>query len=112
MGFLRKAKDSAVSFTAEKILSSKIKRYGDMLDLNIDSENKRISLQVLLKGEPEPLTIKINSYEFFTEEEKKYILISNIVTSKEWMNLVIQDFLPEKKIEIPPNFFGIAKMLL
>jgi hypothetical protein len=112
MSFFSGIKDSAVSFAAEKIIKQKIKRYGDMLDFKIDSMNKKIDLKIILAGESEPLFVTINEYEFLETDNDSFIVVRKIVTSKEWMNLLIEDFLKEKKIQIPAKYTGLMKMVL
>ena len=46
----------------KKYINNEYKDYGKMLNLKIDSENKSIALDVLLKGEKEKISIKFENY--------------------------------------------------
>lgn len=94
-------KESIIRFTFNKIME----RYGQMLKLDIDSENKSISAEVLLKGEDSPLKVYIGRYEILGGNESG-IKISQIQTSKEWMTELIQAVAPEHTVN-----FNYAKLL-
>ena len=112
MNIFTELKDSAISFAKEKIINIKFKRYGEMLDFNINSENKLINAKVTLKGESEPLTITIFNYKILENNNSSFIGFDKISTSKEWMNLLAEDFLKEKKFPLPSKFSGLIKMIL
>ena len=61
----RGLKDKALSKSLEVAINLKIKEYGEMLKLNLDSQNKTIEFEVMLKGEKEPLKVFVNNYEIY-----------------------------------------------
>jgi hypothetical protein len=69
-----------------------------MLKLDVNPTSKEIYLVIQPKGEPEPISIKISKYELITEG-KKGIKISQISTSKEWLNIIIDEFFKETFID-------------
>ena len=107
-----KIKDKVASFSIETFLKSTFNRYGEMLDFNIDSENKNIFMKVKLKGEPEPITFSLKNYSFTKESELTKIQFEKIEISKEWMDIVAKDFFVNKRLTIPSKYSGIIKMLL
>ena len=112
MKFLDNIKDKFTSTTAKIFLSSKFERYGKMLDLNIDSTGKNIHLKLQLKGEDVPITIKIIDYHIVEEEDKVFIQIKRVESSKEWVSLIAEDLLIGKKIELPKQIRNTLKMFL
>src|ERR1051325_9708950 len=92
------AKDAGTSFVVERAVAHRLQPYGRMLNLSIDSKTKRIRLEILLKGETEPITITIDQYELTTAAGADFILIKQASASREWMNALIQDFAPGKTI--------------
>lgn len=84
------------------------KSLGTMTTLQIDSTNKRASLDLELKGETQPLHVTINRYELTSAGDKTFIEIKEINTSREWINMLAGDFLKGKKFELPE----IAKAVL
>ena len=91
-----------------KTLNSKIKRFGKMLNLNLDSKNKSITLNVLLAGEESPLKIDIGRYDIVSHDDKYYLEINDVSTSRLWLNVLAEETLNGEKIEIPSK---IAKLL-
>ncbi len=113
MGFLNSIKDKTVSFIAEKVLKSKFERYGTMLDFKINSEEKNIYLKINLKGEAEPLEIRVKEYSLITEEDENYLLIGSLNISKEWIDLLADDFLKGQKFKLPKGVVStLGKMVL
>lgn len=112
MKFLINLKDKVTSATARIFLSSKFERYGKMLDLNIDSDGKSIDIKMQLKGEDEPVIIKIVNYHLTEENDKAFIQIQKVESSKEWIKLLADDLLTGKKIELPSQIRNTLKMLL
>ena len=76
-----------------------------MLKLEIDTELKSISAEILLRGEASPIQVHIGHYEILTGEESG-IKVSQIHTSREWMTELIQELSPEHVIK-----FNRAKLL-
>lgn len=87
------------------ILNAKMRRYAHLLKLEIDTELKSISAEVLLRGEASPIQVHIGHYAILTGEESG-IKISQIRTSREWMTELIQELSPERVIK-----FNHAKLL-
>jgi hypothetical protein len=112
MSIIKLIKDDFFSFVIRTIAKIKIKRYGEMLDFQIDSENHKILIKVSLKGEPEPLIITVNKYEIVKELDQEYLEIKSVTTSKEWMNLLIEDFLKDQRFPLPEKGSGVIKMVI
>jgi hypothetical protein len=109
--FLR-LKDKALSKAAQVAINLKIKEVGEMLKLNLDSENKTIELELMLKGEKEPLYVKVGKYEISQEGEKYYLVAKDINTSREWINVVASNYLENQKFEIPQKIAQTLKVLV
>lgn len=105
---VKKMKDRAVSKGVAVALNYKMKEFGEMLKFDLDSKRKTIEVSIILKGEKEPLDIKVNSYELMIEDEKHYLVANDIVTSREWINTVASQYLSGQRFEIPAEY---AKML-
>ena len=105
-------KNKTISFTLKQIINFKIKEYGEMLKLNLDSENKKIDLEVMLIGEKEPLSVQVESYEIIQKENKYFLVAKNIKTSREWINIVAKNFLENQEFEIPKNLADTLKIII
>jgi len=109
---LKRAKDAALSKGAKVAINSYIKEYGKMLKLNLDSENKSISLEVLLEGEKEPLAVHVERYELTEENGRHLLKIYGIHTSRAWINTVAASYLEGKAFEIPPEYAKMLKVIV
>ena len=105
---IRKLKDKTLSRGLALALDNRIRQYGRILDLRLDSLNKRLELEILLKGEAEPLQIRIENYEVREEAGRWYLLAKELKTSREWIETLAREYLSERPIEIPERY---AKML-
>ena len=109
---LKKVKDSALSKGIRFAINSYMKRYGKMLKFNLDSENKRMMLEVLLDGEKEPLSIRIERYVLTEENGKNVLKLYGIRTSRSWINTVADTYLEGKAFEIPKEYAKILQMIV
>ena len=112
MGLFSKIKDKAVSLLFKKSADSFISDFGNLNDLKIDSANKDIYLSVSLKGEKESIDIKMSGYEVVRSKDDNFIQFQNITTSREWINVGLEKFYLERRIDIPAQYIGIVKFLL
>ena len=92
-----------------RIFNIKMERFGQMLKLDINSEDKTIDLEVLLRGEASPLQIHIGHYEIRTGDDSG-VKISRIHTSREWMTDLIHALAPEHIIKF--NHANLLKIVL
>ena len=88
------------SAAARKTLNSTwLQPYGSLTELDIDSDNKSIGLTLELKGESQPLNIRVKHYELIERENETYLELGEIETSREWVNTLLRDHLTEKVIK-------------
>ena len=80
-----------------------------MLKLDINSGDKTIDLEVLLRGESSPLKIHVGCYEILTGPESG-LKVSQIQTSREWMTELINTLAPEHTVKF--EHAGLLKMIL
>lgn len=83
-----------------------------MMDFQIDTTNKNITLKVLLDGEKETLDIYIKGYEIVKHADKNFIKIKELTTSKKWMNTIAKEFVIDKEIEIPERYVNLLSIVL
>ncbi|MDB6068789.1 MAG: hypothetical protein JWR26_4997 [Pedosphaera sp.] len=88
--------------------NNRFKSLGTMTKLQIDSTNKKATLELDLKGETQPLQITINRYELTTVGGKMFIEIKEFETSREWINSLAKPLLKGKTFEVPE----LAKAIL
>jgi len=75
-----------------------------MINFRLDSDSKIIQVEMMLKGEEAPIKFQVGKYEILEEDGKVFVEVSELVTNREWMNLAIQNYLPNKRIEVPAQY--------
>lgn len=113
MGFLSDAKDRLVENVAPAILNgSALKPYGRIVQLKLNSREKRMEASLELKGEAEPVRVQVDHYELIWEEGRLLLSIQAISTNKEWLTNLALHFLKEKRILVPPDVAKVLSRLL
>jgi hypothetical protein len=102
--FARHGKDKAISKALEVLGESVISRYGRLMGFKLDSLARSIDLEVLLKGESTPITLTLHDYRFLSEGDKSFVTVGGVSVSREWMKILAEDLLKEKKFEIPAKY--------
>jgi hypothetical protein len=95
------SKDRLIEAAAKPLLNQTIKHYGHMTHLRIDSTNKRIDVELDLKGETSPIQIAVKSYTLTTAGGKTHIELGDIETSREWINALLDDFFKPENRRFP-----------
>lgn len=108
----RKMKDATLSKGAKIAINQKVKEYGKMIKLNLDSECKTIELELMLDGEKESLHVKVNHYKLSQEHDRHYLMAEDIVTSRAWINTVSSQYLHGQKFEIPQEYAKLLKVVV
>jgi hypothetical protein len=89
-----KPKDLVVQNILQYYLGRYIKR---MLELSVDRENKKLHALVELAGEEKPIAVDIR-YEISINETKDeaWIKANSISVSREWIDLIAQEFVGQE----------------
>jgi hypothetical protein len=109
--WLHQKKDASLSFLLHKALQHKLANYGRMLNLTIDSRQKSIRLELLLKGETEPIIILVHEYAITSDDQGTSLIIHRLSVSREWADTLAAQFLTGQKIPVPEKFQPFLKLL-
>ena len=97
-------KDWLIKKTVPGLLNERIlKPYGELTAFSFDSREHSAEGELMLKGEREPIRVRIGKYELITEGEKTYAIIHSFAASREWVSRLAQDFVVGKRFEIPAS---------
>jgi hypothetical protein len=107
-----KIKDKTLSTAAKVAMNTQLKEYGKMLKLNLDSKEKSIELEVMLDGEKEPLTVKVDNYALEEDQGKYFLKIYGVQTSRAWINTIASSYLEGKSFEIPAEYAKMLKVIV
>lgn len=95
------AKDAMASQAARRYVNGLITRYGEVVDLKIDSRAKSVDLTCKLLGEAEPVTVRVDSYRIEESGGKSFVSIENCSCSRPWLQNLLEDQARGKRVELP-----------
>ena len=101
-------KERALEATVKRLINQKIEAFGSVTSLQIDSKQRTIAAQLALKGEAQPIAIKIGAYEVIREDGVTYISFQNLHASKEWIGNVLNEYVAGRRFRVPE----VVKMAL
>jgi hypothetical protein len=105
-------KDWLIEKTVPTVLNERVlKPYGTLTDFKFDSKLRTAEGEVLLKGEREPIRVRIGSYDLVTEGGRTFVIIQNFIASREWITRLAQDFLIGKRFELPETIGKYISMV-
>jgi hypothetical protein len=109
---LMAGKDVAVSSSIKGVVNLVIKEFGKMLDLRLDSKNKRIFAEVELLGEKEPVSIEVGEYELVERDGKSFLVVKDLSASREWLDIVLKNHFNTYELELPPQIAKTLKIIV
>ena len=94
-------KERAIEAAVKRLINRKIEAFGSVTSLQIDSKQRTIAAQLALKGETQPIVIKVGSYEVIQEHGAAFISFQNLHASKEWINSVLNEYVAGRRFKVP-----------
>lgn len=95
------ARDRATEAAAAAWLRHKIQDFAELKALEIDTRQKRILLEVELKGEVSPVRLVINAYEVEKRETETYVRITRMEASREWLGIALNKYVVGQSFKVP-----------
>ena len=95
------AKDLMTSKAAKAFVNERIKNYGQVRELSIDSKRRRIEVVCELKGEVSPIGVTIEKYHVEQKAGKTFIEVLDSSATRPWMQAAMRDHLHGRKFEVP-----------
>ena len=110
---LGSAKDRLIANGAKAHFNKLIARYGTVVDFQLNTVDRSLSLTLLLKGEENPITIRVHEYTFSTAEGKSVLIIdgTKIDTGREWLTELIRNKVGQKRLVVPDNLEWVVQLL-
>ena len=110
---LNNAKDRLISSGAKARLNKLIERYGTLLDLQLNTVDRSLSLTIHLKGEQTPVEIHLREYTLSIVDGRSVLIFDGrkIETSREWLTALVHDRVGENRLVVPDNLEWIAQLL-
>lgn len=111
-GVISHAKDAGASVAIEHLLAKRLEPYGELKNLRLNSRDKTIEVEVLLKGEAETLVVKVLEYELQSEPDQDYLVVKRAIASREWVTALLQDFVAGKRHPLPQQHSKMVRLVL
>jgi len=99
--FISLLKDAALEKAAVHYLQPKVERYGEILHLAINTRDHHLSAEIRLNGESAPLEVSRARYRIEGEGDDTLLVLYDVNVSREWLQKVLADHMPEIKVPIP-----------
>jgi hypothetical protein len=108
-----RAKDHMIAKGAKAHCNKYVEPYGTVVDLQLNTGDRSLSLTLQLKGEETPVDVHLREYAFTTEEGKSVLVIdgTKIDTSREWLTKLLHDHLGEKRLVVPQKLEWVVRLL-
>ena len=105
-------KDWLIEKTVPGLLNDRVlKPYGELTAFKFNSSERSAEGEIMLKGETKPVQLRIGSYELADVGGRTFVIINNLVTSREWMTRLAQEFVIGKRFELPESMGKYAAMI-
>lgn len=106
---LSRGKDLAISASLKIIAKKHLERFGNLLDLHLDSARKTLDVTMHLNGEDTPITLHLEDYAITRDGGKAAITIGNLRASREWIEQVARDYCIGRSFELPEKYAQIIE---
>jgi hypothetical protein len=112
-GTLADSKDRLISERIKHELNTHLARYGEVLDVKLNTRERSVQLSIKLKGEPDPTTVNIGKYALIKEDAQLWVTVDSqsIEASKEWLTLLLQDQAGRQRLPIPQKYAWAVEFL-
>jgi hypothetical protein len=105
--FMRGTVEYFLRTTINKEIERRFKAMLKITNLDINFEDRRVDMKVLLKGEENIIELGFN-YEIWTSDDSGYVKLKNVYVSREWLDILLTKIvLPQAfedgKIKIPKD---------
>ena len=93
-------------------INKEIGEFGEMIKLEIDNKNKKISTSIVLKGEDAPIEVRVNEYEFKRHGDSADVTIHQVSSDKQWVEATLNSFVVGKPWPVPHKLVDVLETVL
>jgi hypothetical protein len=98
---VKKAKDVALEKAVLHLLRPKVQRYGEILAFKLDTSEKKLSAEIMLRGESSSFIVSEARYRIEQKHGETRLIVFGVKVSREWLQNLLDDELPEISIKVP-----------
>ena len=107
-----KIKDKGLSKATQVAINNYVKEFGEVVQLELDSQQKSMEMEIVLNGEVEPLKLKVGEYALIKEKDSYFLKVNKIQASREWINTLSTKYLNGKKFPIAKQYAQIIEKII
>lgn len=104
--------DGPKNIIAEQAVKSYLNKYGEVKKIDINLSKRTFDAELLLKGEVQPFTLSVSSMEIIEDRDDIFIKVTRMTASREWVNMILKDFVIGKKFSVPEQYKSYVKMIM
>ena len=112
MSRLSRLKDAALEKALLLFLRPRLKRYGELSHVTLNTSEKVFTAEINLLGDSTPLTISRARYRIEKDDSHDVLVIYDVKLSKEWAQNLIEDHFDEARLKVPDSLRPLFKRLL
>lgn len=104
----RGVKDGALALSLKAYVNDKFKEYGEVVDCSIDTGASRLTAQLMMRGERDPVTATVEKYEIEKDGDERFIKLVKFSTSRAWLTTLLNALFTGKRYKLPGT---VSKLL-
>jgi hypothetical protein len=93
------------------LLNRKIRTFGHVTNLALDTAEHSLDLRVALHGESEPVDVRVNKYEIDHTASGPLLTIVDATTSRVWLTAALREFAVGHSWPIPSHVGLLPRLL-
>lgn len=105
-------KDRLVSSGAKAFMNQKIANFGELTQLDVDTQARTVHATLFFKGEPEPVELHVADYFLYERDGKCFAQMGSFKSSKPWLTEAAKGLIVGMDLKISRKFYDTLKMLL
>jgi hypothetical protein len=109
---VRAPKDAALALMIRRLLNARLEAYGEVTELSLDTGRRRARIRMDLRGEAIPIEIEVRKYEIDHVSGGDTLTIVEVIASREWVTVALQQFVVGRRFHLPANAAAVARLLM
>ena len=108
---MRGSKDTVLGFAVRTLLNSRLNAIGRITALSLDTAQRRVQLQMVLRGERGATDVADLRYDIHRADGVDWLTLVDATASREWMTAALKQFAVGQQISVPPNGARVLRLL-
>ena len=94
-------KEKAIALSAKAWLNQQIGSFGSVRTLELDPGKRTAFIEVDLKGETEPVWVRVERYEAVQSGDKVQLKVLEASASREWITMALRQYAVGRTFDLP-----------